>query len=169
MTPNTGMVHGDLKPENVIVAVPHVEKDPYNYVLRLIDFGNSSKGAESDGLVFVAGTWPWQAPKHHVRGHSMQAAQRMDIFSFGLVSFWILFWDQLWTAAEFIDEAHDLERRKTEDLFEVHTNEMLPGFADSAHGSRARAVMLIRLTLARNPEDRAHCFRELMHALEVPT
>lgn len=37
-----GMVHGDLKPENVVVAVPHVERDPNDYVLKFIDFGYSS-------------------------------------------------------------------------------------------------------------------------------
>lgn len=159
------MAHGDLKPENVIVAVP---QDSNNYVFRLIDFGYSSTQANVEGLVFVAGTWPWQAPEHHVRGHSMQAAQRMDMYSFGLVCFWVLFRDQLWTDAEVIDEAHDLERWKIENRFEALTNEMLLSFANPAHGSRARVVMLIKLTLARNPEDRAHGLKELLNALEVP-
>lgn len=88
----------------------------------------------------------------------MQAAQRMDILSFGQLCFWILFQDQLWSDAEPIDEAHDLGRRKAEDT----------SFANFAEGSRTRVMLLITLPLTNNPEDRVHSFKELMQALKVP-
>ena len=69
-----GIVHGDLKPTNVMVAA--------NGSVKLLDFG-TARAADRAGIQSsLAGTLPYMAPER-VRGEG--ASVRSDVFSFGCV------------------------------------------------------------------------------------
>ena len=59
----------------------------------MADFGYSFLPNEGDeDVVFQpALSWPWNAPEYHHRGFSIEQAQKQDIYSFGMLCFWVLF------------------------------------------------------------------------------
>lgn len=80
-----GIVHGDIKPANVLV---HHENN--NTVsAKVADFGFSAMSS-SNKLLFLPRSVPWNAPEWHRRGFSFDQALRQDIFSFGLLCLWLL-------------------------------------------------------------------------------
>ena len=84
-----GIVHGDIKPRNVLVF-----KENNKATVKLADFGFSAF-ASSKNLT-LGGTVPWMAPEVQSRGsHTLSQAKQTDMFSFGLLVLWILFRKQL--------------------------------------------------------------------------
>ena len=65
--------------------------------VRVSDFGFSSIWAGPDDVIQVPMTEPWNAPEWHHRGFTFEEARKMDIFSFGLLSIWVVM------------QAHELE------------------------------------------------------------
>ncbi|KAJ0108127.1 hypothetical protein J7T55_007246 [Diaporthe amygdali] len=83
------IIHGDIKPENVLVF----EDVPGHYTVRVADFGYSTLyGSESHPLKLPI-SLPWNAPEHDRSAKEWNPAQAKvtDIYSFGLVSFWLMF------------------------------------------------------------------------------
>jgi serine/threonine protein kinase len=81
------IVHGDLKPENVLIFQD--ERDVY--CAKVSDFGYSTRFSNPDDVCPMPRSRPWDAPEHHFNMFTMSDARKMDIFSFGLVCCWILF------------------------------------------------------------------------------
>jgi len=75
----TGIVHGDIKCENVLIFKGHG-----GLTAKLIDFGFSCFGTSESELVRVAHTKPWQAPEHGEQFFPFSSARRMDVYSFGM-------------------------------------------------------------------------------------
>ena len=86
------MSHGDLKPANALVFRDGAG-DTY---AKLADFGYAgwAIGNTKNVLVYPPRSWPWNAPEYHHRGFTVSAAQKMDIYSFGLLCLWLLFFDK---------------------------------------------------------------------------
>lgn len=85
----SGIVHGDIKPKNVLVF-----KENNKPAVKLADFGFSAF-ASSKNLT-LGGTVPWMAPEvQSRRSHTLSQAKQTDMFSFGLLVLWILFREQL--------------------------------------------------------------------------
>ena len=82
-----GIVHGDLKPGNVLVF----KNETGRYVARVADFGYSTRYCGIDDVISMPKSVPWNAPEHHHRGFSMPRAKKMDVYSFGALSLWLLF------------------------------------------------------------------------------
>jgi serine/threonine protein kinase len=81
------MIHGDIKPENVLIY-----KDGTGmFTARLTDFGYSTILTNEHGYVCMPKSWPWFAPEHHHRGFTPDAARKMDMFSFGMLTLWVLY------------------------------------------------------------------------------
>lgn len=78
-----GIVHGDLKPGNVLVF----RSETRNYVARVADFGFSTWFCDEDGLVLMLKSILWHAPKHHHRRFSMSRVKKMDVYLFRTVCF----------------------------------------------------------------------------------
>src|SRR5438034_3833483 len=82
-----GIVHGDIKPGNVLVFID----DSGGYTAKVVDFGYSTLAAGDDDLIMMPKSRPWNAPEHHHRGFKLSQAMAMDAYSFGLLCLWLLF------------------------------------------------------------------------------
>lgn len=80
------MVHGDIKPQNVLVYMDSTGKT----TIRVSDFGYSTLVADDTEMIFLPKSRPWNAPEHHYMGFDITAAKMMDVYSFGMLCLWIL-------------------------------------------------------------------------------
>lgn len=78
-----GIIHGDMKPENILVTKSQGDA----WIVHVTDFGYSS----FETLVKVPRSPPWEAPEWHSRWFSLENAKRMDVYSFGLLCLWLVF------------------------------------------------------------------------------
>ena len=85
----TGIIHGDIKPANVLVF----ENSSRNYTARVADFGYSTWLGGTDDAVLMPRTPHWTAPEWHHRPMHSSSAIRMDVYSFGLLCLWLLFYN----------------------------------------------------------------------------
>lgn len=71
-----------------------VVKDQYlpNHIqIKIADFAFACFGASEDEPLKVSRTEPWDAPEWHPRYFTLKDAQKMDIYSFGLLCLWVFF------------------------------------------------------------------------------
>lgn len=80
------IVHGDIKPENVLIS-----SEKNGYTARVIDFGFSCFGSSKDDEVIMPHTALWAAPEWHDDTFTIEKAKGMDMFSYGKLCAWILF------------------------------------------------------------------------------
>ncbi|KAI1127756.1 hypothetical protein F5Y10DRAFT_242046 [Nemania abortiva] len=83
------IIHGDIKPDNVLVF-----EDPSGgYAVKVCDFGFSAHYKNDQDRIVLARSVPWNAPEHDrlAREWRPSEAARTDIFSVGLLCFWLLF------------------------------------------------------------------------------
>ncbi|EPS40005.1 hypothetical protein H072_6312 [Dactylellina haptotyla CBS 200.50] len=94
------VVHGDIKPQNVLVFIEETNGTS-TYVAKVGDFGYSTlvggEGMEGEGEAQVPVSRPWNAPEVTSWSSSfgVREAKLTDIFSFGLMTLWLLFNKQL--------------------------------------------------------------------------
>src|ERR1700743_350497 len=80
------IVHGDIKPDNILVS-----QKGTSLVAMGTDFESSCVYGDESDLLTLPKTPPWNAPEWSDRYVRVKDAKLMDIYSFGLVCFWILF------------------------------------------------------------------------------
>ena len=78
----TGLVHGDVKPENILVCSA-VERE---YIAKVADFGFSIVQAAESEEMWIGGTRPWMAPEILKRSVRVRDLLKTDIYSFGLLA-----------------------------------------------------------------------------------
>ena len=144
-----GVVHKDIKPENIVIDQ---SGEP-----RLIDFGLAklqdawTRGAEEPGA--IGGTIAYIAPEQ-ARGETNRVDQRSDIFALGAVLYWLLvgeapFWDEAWQKAFDRARACDFDREALRRL-----------------GISRRLETICLKAMAADREDRYATADELADALE---
>jgi tetratricopeptide (TPR) repeat protein len=58
---------------------------------EIADFGSSQCLLETQDRFYLPRSQPWCAPEWHTRSHTIEQVQRMDVYSYGLLAYWILF------------------------------------------------------------------------------
>lgn len=82
------IIHGDIKPQNVLVF----RAEDGSFTGKVADFGFSTRYAREDTRLVLPWSWPWHAPEFD-EYHEFTTAQALktDVFSFGLLCLWLLF------------------------------------------------------------------------------
>ena len=139
-----GIVHGDLKPENLLVG------DPDGGIL-ISDFGLARAAGIGQGSATLETTWAYRAPESWSPGSELSSAT--DIYAFG-----VILYELATTRRPF-----DAESRADWEL--AHRGELPKPIGPRGEPTRAVLVELGRRCLARNPDDRPANFEAVFDTL----
>lgn len=123
---------------------------------KVTDFSYSCIGKSDDDIVILPRSELWQAPEYHRGGCKVKDAKLMDIYSFGLICFWLLF------PAEFDDLAStrggltDVQAKAERLASEKNSSEL--------YDSQS-LVKFFAITLSTDPEARKMDWKELVSLL----
>ena len=84
-----GVVHCDLKPENIFIATSQTVGVPFE--AKVLDFGIArvlKDGRSSATVTTAIGSPHWLAPEQGTKGRTVSPAT--DVWSFALIAFWML-------------------------------------------------------------------------------
>ena len=150
------IVHGDIKPAKVLIF----GNGPGQYVARVADFGYSTLFGGVDGPVFVPRSPHWTAPEWHHRAICSASAARMDVYSFGMLCLWLLFYHGGKTVHRHFHEGLGLVK---EPLNPAH--HFVIGLTDVSDEQRHLLRQLFELSLAMDPAKRCSNCGQLGHFL----
>lgn len=144
---STGMVHRDLKPNNIIVAALGGQKD----VAKLLDFGLvQDHGEVSDVRITRAGTvlgTPSYLCPEQAAGESVDS--RGDVYSLGAVAFFAL------------TGRPPFEGTTVGKLLTAHLTQAAPRVSELRPEVPTELVEIVAKCLAKDPKDRYQSVREL--------
>ena len=165
---NIDVVHGDIKPQNVLVFKDAITRKT---TVKVADFGYSTLTAGESGKVILPKSRPWNAPEHHFGEFNAQDAKKTDVYSFGMLCLWLLFGNHLrdisQTSADGTPELISfdapllqfgrstlLETLKDEDIVEDIANQLVESTPGLNVEYRIRLKEIFSLTLPLNPGKR---------------
>lgn len=90
-----GVVHRDLKPQNVVVA--NSQRPDVPFTVKVIDFGISKRIDGEPQQTLAMGTYAWMAPEQDSSRSIVDL--RTDVWALGLVVFWLLTGRYFWIHA----------------------------------------------------------------------
>ena len=102
-----GVVHCDLKPENVFIAEAQTVGVAFD--VKVLDFGIArivKEGRKSASVTTAVGSPHWLAPEQGSVGKTVTPAT--DVWSFGLLAFWLLTGRYYWVNANVPDDEYNL-------------------------------------------------------------
>ena len=159
-----GVVHGDIKPQNVLVFKDTITR---KITVKVADFGYSTLTVGESGKVILPKSRPWNAPEHHFGEFNVQDAKKTDVYSFGMLCLWLLFGNRLsdipQTAADgaaglitsdappFLGGLTLLERLKDEGSLEDIANNLVELMLGLDVEYRTRLKEIFSLALPLNP------------------
>jgi serine/threonine-protein kinase len=150
------IIHRDLKPANLMVVDPDT---PYE-IVKVMDFGlaklanaGANKGLAT-GAEFAVGTPGYMCPEQ-ARGEEMD--HRGDLYSVGVMLF------------ELLAGRLPFSGKCTMDVLLAHATEEPPFFAELGLSAWVPPAIeeVVRSCLAKRPEDRPSCARELAERYET--
>lgn len=162
------MVHGDIKPENVLVFKDSADV----YIARIADFGYSTRFTDEDELIALPHSWPWYAPEHNERDKFKPAqARKTDIFSLGMLCLWVLFEKYLsgmtplpqesqWAKEYSQEKEHEnlsmrtLQALKQDDKLALLGQQLVQAETDLDKDKRHALAHFLSTSLACNPDKR---------------
>ena len=112
-----GIIHGDIKPSNVLVF----ESPVGVFSARVTDFGYSSK-KQIDDYIYLPRSIPWNHPRLHSRAYTFHDAACTDVYSLGLLCFWMFFNE---------DKNYPIDKTLTTLKLEGRMPEVVKGFRDT--------------------------------------
>ena len=98
-----GVVHCDLKPENIFITESQSVGVPFE--VKVLDFGISrilKDGRDSATVTTAVGSPHWLAPEQGSKGKTVSPPT--DVWSFGLIAFWMLTGRSYWLNANLPDD-----------------------------------------------------------------
>ena len=162
-----GVVHGDIKPQNILVFKDAITK---KITVKVTDFGYSTLTVGESGMVSLPKSRPWNAPEHHFGEFNVQEAKKTDVYSFGMLCLWLLFGNRLsdipQTVADgaaglisfdipsFLSDPTFLERLKDKDRVEYIANHLVESMPGLNVEYRIRLKEIFSLALPLNPGKR---------------
>ncbi|KAF4948637.1 hypothetical protein FGADI_9541 [Fusarium gaditjirri] len=151
------IVHGDIKPQNILVY-RHGDK----VTAKVTDFSYSCLGKSGNDIVHLPRSRPWHAPEYSHEGFKICDAKLMDIYSFGMVCFWVLFPQNF---REIVNCQHS--EGMEEALLNIQTTaEQLATGAELLEPSRRDFLArFFRVTLCQAPQGRNQNWQELVQLL----
>lgn len=167
------MSHGDVKPSNALVFK---DGDGESYA-KLADYGYAgwAVGNTENALVYPPRSWPWDPPEYHHRGFTVPTAQKMDVYSFGLLCLWVLFFDKQSLGECDTHEECGSQRPLTDSELLDHMKHegTLTRFACSqvkstqslSAGKKADLTLFFLSTIALDPKERATDFKHFITLL----
>lgn len=158
----TDIVHGDIKPQNVLLFTddPDVKKYTSSGKAKLTDFGYSNFGA----LVYLTYSGIWSAPEYHDRAFELSAGKKADIYSFGLTAVYLLFQWEVWD--KFISLDVLKIRKYIEDGSMLRMVRTAVGEYYEDDVQRAPLLHFFELTLAYDAEARESDLESLIQLLK---
>lgn len=81
-----GIIHGDIKPGNVLTF-----EGNSRIIAKVADFGFATFFQDHNDLISMPDIKVWNAPEHHRLNFSPDQAKKMDVYSFGMLCFWLIF------------------------------------------------------------------------------
>ena len=84
----TDVIHGDIKPDHVLIF----KDESNNLVAKVAGFGSSTMFT-SQSTVHMSKSSHWTAPEWHHRGFAPSNAKKMDIYSLGVLSLWLMVYE----------------------------------------------------------------------------
>lgn len=165
-------MHADIKPSNIIISRwkwPEDSGDDDAAIPRISDLGASLIGSDED-LFQLSRSRGWTAPEWHERFFQLQNARRMDVFSFGLVVYWILAWDIKFSHLSVDDEVTEMIRltdpKPDGCSLPLRESMKLLESLSLEHELRETITTFFRKSLALNPQDRATGAEHLLSFLD---
>lgn len=144
-----GLVHRDVKPENVMLELDRSNPAEFVRWLRLIDFGLAVAHGSRPNV--PRGTPEYVAPE----GVTGQLRYESDLYSLGIVMF-----EMLAGKKPFVDDDVRV-------LLDMHVRSPLPALRELAPQTSARLEQLVRTLAAKQPEARGSSARALMTELNA--
>ena len=183
MLRNIDIIHGDIKPDNVLIF----RDDSSKYIAKVTDFGYSTNFTGS-GHVNMPASPHWNPPESD-DGYefTFTEAQKMDAYSFGMLCLWFLFGGELSEIQAIPPHVLKAKRdsvisfqRLAEDehnvLPELKSKDKLPGLAqwlimtsETSAGfnneQKSDLSQFFRITLTRDWRERSYDFGRLLRLL----
>ena len=152
------IIHGDIKPENVLIF----NQNPEGYFAKVSDFGYSTWFARDDELIKMPKSQPWYAPEWHHRGFKVSDAMKMDAYSLGMLSLWLLFYNSVGSSIlQFRNEIWPLEPNKRVSV----AHRIIASMLSICGKQRRNLEEFFACTLEPNPLNRNSDFKYLLRLL----
>lgn len=105
---------------------------------------------------------PWAAPEHHHRGFEQSQLFKMDIYSFGMLCLWLLFYNTEHSPDR--DFAHDVHSDTCQSVLE-HSHQLLTTTREFGDVDKALLGKLFDLCLTHDADQRAQTMVPVMALL----
>lgn len=124
---------------------------------KVSDFGYSTLFATEENLIFMPFSGPWTAPEYHHRGFQPSQAKKMDVYSFGMLAFWLLFYNT--PEDTVLDFGHEIKKSSIKILDRALT--LVENSQEIESRNKGFLKKFFEITLDDDPERRSSDFRLL--------
>ena len=168
------MTHGDIKPENVLLS----KNESGEWHAKLADFGYAGWAINNneDVLITPPKSRPWDHPDYHHRGFTVVGARKLDIYSFGMLCLWVLFFNRSLVSCSIATDVklssswpfHDfklLDNMKREDTLGDFAIDLVRSVEVLPANQRENLERFFRSALARDSAERTMNVEELASLL----
>ena len=139
-------------------------KDVDSYAAKVTDFGYSFQFTSENDSISMPKSEHWTAPEWHHQKILPREARKMDMYSFGMLCLWLLFYNKSSTTdRDFKKDLKDLENSRAKIV--DHASGLVEATAYLKNRDRENIQIVLRLTLNQDPAERASNFSEILPLL----